>query len=350
MKKSRTSLVFFMVAFYIFASYLWWAFLLIQKNDLLLEQTLLNYQLEYNIANDLPKGDKSYLTTADYGEMIKKHESQKWMVFGEGFVFLFLILAGTMQLYRSFSREMALARQQNNFLLSITHELKSPLASIRLSIQTLLMRLNLEDKFQRLLNNSLDDTDRLAALVDNILFAAKMENSTYSFSLESVNLSDLVEKQAARIQQLAKDTHNISTDIQPNVMVKADKIAMSSAIINLLENAVKYSPESTTIAVKLNTKGKQSLLQIADQGPGVQEGEKLNIFDKFYRVGNEETRSAKGTGLGLFIVKSVSEGHLGKVYVSDNEPVGSIFTILLPLDISVVQPQNQQFETESTVS
>lgn len=332
MSRSRTTetYLFVVLVVYIFSSFIWWSYLLIDRNRCLFEERKATRIIQYNLENDLPSGSTTYLTTDEFASRKAKYERQRIFILVEGGLFLVLLFFGTWRLRATYRQEVALANQQNNFLLSITHELRSPLASIKLSIQTLLKRAGLEGKYQQLIQNSLDDTARLEELVDNILFAAKMENSSYSFDNSEVDLTELLRNIAERARASQRGELNITTDLEPGIILNADRMALSSAFRNLVENAIKYSPHEKSITIKMYRKPEYVCTEIMDVGMGIPEKEKSKVFDKFYRVGSEETRSTKGTGLGLFIVKSVVENHKGRLNIKDNHPRGTVFQVALP--------------------
>lgn len=323
-------MLFYVVVFYIFVSYLWWSFLLTEKNTMAFETLAQKEQLLFNIQNEFPLDDMAYYSTVHYQELDAKFNRQRWMIRGEGIVFMLLLALGAWQLMRTFSKEIALARQQNNFLLSITHELKSPMASIKLSLQTITRRGGLEEKFNKLATNAVSDVDRLETLVDNILLAAKIEARSYPYSFEEVDLSVFVKELVDKAQGYYGDTWRFETRIRPSIWMKMDPVSFASAIWNLLENAVKYSGDSRHIIVSLSISEGMAQISVADNGVGILDAEKQKVFDKFYRIGNELTRTAKGTGLGLFIVKRVANNHKGDVTVENNTPKGSIFIIKVP--------------------
>ncbi|WP_432709483.1 sensor histidine kinase [Pedobacter sp.] len=260
--------------------------------------------------------------------VIKLQPSRMAMIMGEGSVFLFLLCIGAYFLHRSIKKEDRLHEQQTNFLLSVTHELKSPLAAIKLSLQTIVKRDLDRARQQSLLSNSLKDIERLDDLVENMLLATKIENRSYSFPKEEFDFSELVQKVSDRLQIHTCDCdQNITTNIQPGVKLSGDPFALSSVLTNLLENAVKYSGPCAKVSVELSKVNGHAFLKVADNGPGIPDEEKMLIFDKFYRVGDERVRKAKGTGLGLFIVKEVLQNHDADISVKDNVPQGTIFEV-----------------------
>lgn len=250
------------------------------------------------------------------------------MVMGEGSVFIFLLCVGAYFIHASIKKEDKLHERQQNFLLSVTHELKSPLAAIKLSLQTIVKR-DLEKQMQiSLLNNSLKDIERLDDLVENMLLATKIESRTYSFPKEEFDFSELVTKITDRLQvHSCGNEQLINANIQPGIMIVGDRFALSSVVTNLVENAVKYSGPCAEVAVQLCQNDGKPILTVSDKGLGIPDEEKMLIFDKFYRVGDENVRKSKGTGLGLFIVKEVLQNHDADISVKDNVPQGAIFEV-----------------------
>lgn len=260
--------------------------------------------------------------------VVKLQPSRMAMVMGEGSVFLFLLGVGAYFLHKSIKKEDKLREQQQNFLLSVTHELKSPLAAIKLSIQTIIKRDLDKARQTSLLNNSLKDIERLDDLVENMLLATKIENRSYSFPKEEFDFSEMVNKITDRLQIHSCGCEQvINPKIQPGIKVIGDPFTLSSVVTNLVENAVKYSGPCAEVSVELKNKDGHPFLTVSDKGPGIPDGEKMLIFDKFYRVGDENVRKSKGTGLGLFIVKEVLQKHDADISVRDNVPQGAIFEI-----------------------
>lgn len=252
------------------------------------------------------------------------------MIFGELAVFIAVFSVGAYFLHKSINSERRLHLQQKNFLLSVTHELKSPLASIKLYLQTIQKRdLNREQQIN-FIGKSLVDIERLNDMVENMLIASRIDNSSYSFPKEKFDLSELLQTIVNRLQINKCDCNQqtISAGIESGIEITGDKFALSSMVNNLIENAIKYSGPCEVVDVKLERKEQSVHLMVADHGIGIADVEKPRIFDKFYRVGNEETRNTKGTGLGLFIVKHVLDKHQAVIKVRDNKPSGSIFEVV----------------------
>lgn len=259
----------------------------------------------------------------------KKISNKRWMVIGEGSVFLSLLLWGTLVMIRAYRKEMYLARQQKNFLLSITHEFKSPLAAIKLYLQTILRHDLEKEKTKSFINSAINDTERLNNLVENALLANLIDHKGYSFNKEDVNFSALIRLMTQKFQQMPGHS-NLTVQIEDGLHIYADKNAMTLLINNLLENAWKYSKNEKNIFVHGSSKDQWVVMEIRDQGIGIPDNEKRKIFNKFYRIGNEETRSTKGTGLGLFICKYIVDQHNAKIQIIDNVPNGTIVKVELP--------------------
>ncbi len=248
---------------------------------------------------------------------------------GEGATFLIVILIGAVVVYTSFSRRIRLSRQQNNFMLSVTHELKSPIAAIKLNLQTLEKHQLNEDKKKQLLDRSIKESNRLNDLCNNMLLASQMEGGMYKMAREPFDLSELIED--AVEDYAIRYPRRFGQDITGGCKIAGDKVMLHMAINNLLENAIKYTPGDKPISVTLDIKNNNAILCVKDQGTGIPDNEKKKIFNKFYRVGNEESRKSKGTGLGLYLTNKIVLQHKGRITVRNNTPTGSVFEICLPV-------------------
>jgi signal transduction histidine kinase len=262
--------------------------------------------------------------------LAKLMPSSLGMICGEGSIFIVVFLVGAFWLHRSIKRERKLAEQKKNFLLSVTHELKSPLASIKILLETIQKRDLSKQQTIDFIGKALTDVERLDDMVENMLLASKIENRSYTFPKDKFNLSVLVDNVVNRLQLTKCDSNQqvIDAEIEPKVQITGDKFALTSVVTNLIENAIKYSGPCEIVNVKLFSKDGKVTFQVADHGIGIADTEKTRIFDRFYRVGSEETRNTKGTGLGLYIVKEVLDKHQASIKVKDNRPVGSIFEVV----------------------
>ena len=248
------------------------------------------------------------------------------MIVGEGSVFLLILTGGILMIRRAFKREMEVNEHQQNFLMSITHELKSPIASIKLFIQTLKSRDLDEAKRDEIYDQSLKEINRLNNLVGNLLLTQSIENKNYFLDKKVIAINDLIEEVVDNLKASALKQHSVQLDLLP-FELNADKEAIQSVINNILENAAKYSPANTTINVQIRQSDSTTILSFKDEGQGISDDDKLRVFDKFKRIENEMTRRSKGTGLGLFIVKFIVDEHGGQIILKDNQPKGLNFEI-----------------------
>ena len=259
----------------------------------------------------------------------QKLKSRTMQYVGEGATFLIVILIGAAVVYGSFARRMMVSKQQNNFMLAVTHELKSPVAAIKLNLQTLEKHQLNEEKRKLLIDRCISESNRLNDLCNNMLFTSQIEGRQYKPAMETFSLSVLAEDMVADIAM--RYSRRFQEEIDAGCKVVGDAPMLRIAISNLLENAIKYTPASQPITITLTHKPPMVELSIADEGPGIPDSEKKKIFDKFYRIGNEDTRQTKGTGLGLYLTSKIVQQHKGRISVTDNTPSGSIFHIQLPL-------------------
>lgn len=255
-------------------------------------------------------------------------EQKKWMLFGEGSVFILILLLGVLFILRAFKFERELSRQQENFVLSITHELKTPISSVKLYLQTLQKReLDLE-KRNEIYDRSLTEINRLDGLVSNLLLTRSIENATFFMNKQPVELSNFIQSKIELLRKSILKDLTIQLNLD-EIVLNIDTIGFESILINLLENAAKYSPKNSTIHIQLSDNNNHVLLLIKDEGIGIEKSKREKVFSKFYREENEMTRKSKGTGLGLYITKYLVEQHNGQIQLEDNLPQGLIVSIQL---------------------
>lgn len=257
--------------------------------------------------------------------LLKKDEQNRIWIYQSLLLFL-LVGSGIFGVYYSVRSINKLNKQQNNFLLSVTHEFKTPITAIRLMLQTIL-RPNLPDnKKSELIEKAVNNTYRLEELSENMLTAMQIENDKYQYADEVFDFSELVE----RVVQNYAIKGEIKALLEKDIQVEGDAFILRITISNLVENAFKYS-DFQPISVSLSKPKKNMLtLKICDQGVGISPKHYKHIFKKFYRIQDEEIRTTKGTGLGLFIVKQAVKEHGGTINISQNQPQGTCFTIQLP--------------------
>lgn len=249
----------------------------------------------------------------------------------EGLIMVMILLWGINRIYSTFKKSIELQRQQSNFLLSVTHELKTPIASIKLYLDTLKRRKLNEEQTATILNNSYGDIVRLQNLAENLLLSAQLEGKKYTLDKSYINLSELLTQLVQKFTGPRALENNVFTDIEPDVYGNFDKNALEMIFYNLLNNAVKYADNIPEITVKLKKDKDFVEISFADKGIGISDEDKKLIFQKFYRIGNENIRKTKGTGLGLYIVHNLVQLHNGEINVQNNVPRGCVFIIKLPL-------------------
>lgn len=266
---------------------------------------------------------------ADYrkalSEIKERENSRKRQYLGEGATFLAIILIGAGVVYSSIRSNHLLSRQQSNFILSVTHELKSPIAAVKLNLQTMARRKLDEETQGQLIDRSIQEANRLDDLCNNLLLASQIESRHFRPAEERINLTDIAAECLQAYEYRGKN--RFVAQMEEDCLVHGDRLLWKLAINNLLENAVKYSPQATTVTLSLNKQDDDIVLSVADEGCGISDAEKGKIFKKFYRVGNENSRKTKGTGLGLYLTSKIIQQYKGAILVRDNEPAGTVFEI-----------------------
>ncbi|HTO15103.1 MAG TPA: HAMP domain-containing sensor histidine kinase [Edaphocola sp.] len=306
---------------YVIAALLFWGSSLNRQNKI-----IHNYELK-NLRDSLDSVSQpmEYQLAFDQIQYKKSRVNNQYL--GEGATFLFVILIGATIVYSSIRRTQLLSKQQHNFMLSITHELKSPIAAIKLNLETMERRKLSEDQKSLLMKRSLKETNRLNDLSNNLLWASQLENLKFAPAQDRINFSALVKETAEHY--IERNTHSFLLNIEKETFISGDKILWKMLASNLIENACKYSEPDSLISVCVNEEEDQVIFKVADQGTGISDEEKQKIFKKFYRVGSEESRKTKGTGLGLFIIAQIVERHKASITVSDNQPKGSVFEVII---------------------
>ena len=296
--KKQTAIFFYVLGAYVVLQFAWWGYHLIELTNEI----------------DRQKGIVS---------------NRFIMIIGEGLVFFLLLILGLWKIRSSIKKELIFSQRQNNFLLSVTHELKTPLAANKLYLQTLVKRELDASKRNELLGKAIIENQRLEAMIDNILNASRLENQVMELHKEWFSLSDLLQGVADRFNKSLQNTI-VQTDLLVDCKIEADFFMIEAIINNLVENALKYAGNQKIIVLYLQKLDNQRIVfGVKDEGPGIPLEFQSEIFKKFVRSGNEETRSQKGTGLGLFIAAEFIRIHGGKIRYKNNQPSGSNFEITL---------------------
>jgi len=249
-----------------------------------------------------------------------------------GSLMLLLLTGGLVLIFILLLREVRLNERQSNFVSAVTHELKTPVASLRLYLDTLELRPLPEAQRAEFYDTMRQDLDRLNATINNVLQAA-MYTDRAVMDPQPIDLARLARHSielTARRHQLANGS--IRYDGPEMLLLRGDATGLETAVLNLLDNAVKYSKDLVDVRVRLDVLDDGSAqLQVQDQGIGMSRAHMAFVFNRFYRIGAEVRRSRPGTGLGLFIVRSVVQGHRGTVTADSPGPErGSTFTLKLP--------------------
>jgi signal transduction histidine kinase len=357
-------LIFILLSFYIISAFSWWTYAHCRSAKLIYELEKDNLETicykasidvelakqqelfddsvsmkKYFILN-FPKHELVFLPNGDpvsnfmirplessYLSLKATYNRKLWMYILEGIAIMAIIFWGLYRIYSTFKKDLALKRNQTNFLLSVTHELKTPLTAIKLYLETLQKRKLEQSQIETIIQNSLAENERLNLLVENLLLSARLDSTQFHLNLEKVNLSVLVEKSALFFAAPRSLKERIELTIQEDIFVLADASAVDTILTNLLSNAVKYAPEATPIQVVLKKNDNHIDLSVIDKGPGINESAKKELFNKFYRIGDENTRKTNGTGLGLYIVKNLAIKLGASVVVENGIDGGSVFKI-----------------------
>lgn len=293
----RTALIFYVLSIYVVIQFVWWGVQLVHLNGQIYTES----------------------------EEVSKRFT---MILGEGAVFLLLLVIGIWQIHRSIRKELNLSKRQKNFLLSVTHELKTPLAANKLYIQTVTKRNLSKEQSDELLQKAIEENTRLEQMIDNILNASRLENGALEPILEDFDALLLFQQMQTRFTTISGNA-SLVLEIEEGLQMRADRIMIESIVGNLVENALKYAGREQPITIYARQKDGRVQFGVKDFGAGIPKEQKAEIFKKFFRIQSEDTRSQKGTGLGLFIVSQLVSLQNGEVHCLDNKPQGADFQITL---------------------
>jgi signal transduction histidine kinase len=316
-KIQRIFIIYWVLLAYIIAALVFWFI------------TLNNQNREMSELRKLPFSDSvAYSAELEKIEDGRKRKIKQYA--GEGSTFLLVIMTGAIFVYRAVRRQLKISQEQHNFMMAVTHELKTPIAVVKLNLETIQKRNLDKEQHQRLMQNTLHETNRLNALCNNMLLSSQIEAGGYSTVNEEINFGQLVtsciEDFGMRYPQRV-----ISSKLEEDIYVQGDPFLLQISVNNLLENAIKYSPKETDINVRLSKDLSLARLEVEDHGPGIEDEFKNKVFEKFYRLGNEATKRAKGTGLGLYLTKKIIKNLGGNIFIENNKLGGSTFTVQLKL-------------------
>lgn len=253
-----------------------------------------------------------------------------WVILVEGLLLLVAILVGVYVIFLFWSRQSALLREQKLFISQVTHELKSPLASLQLHLETIRRHQPPPERMAAFLETMMGDAARLNGLIDNLLSASRVEQKNWALHLQPTDLSAFVERYFRPRQFTLPRAGKLTLEIDSGLHAMIDRDAMETVFRNLLENAILYSDGPPDITVRLHGKVGNCLFEIADQGRGIEVAHQRKIFNMFYRV-RRRNENIRGSGLGLFIVRANILQHGGQISVeSTGTGKGTTFRITLP--------------------
>jgi len=244
-----------------------------------------------------------------------------------------ILLMGVGYAYSNIRREIKLAQNKSDFVSNVSHELRTPLAVISMFAETLeLGRVQTEEKkveYYRIISK---ETQRLTGIVNRILNFSSRDANKKPMRIENLDLNSVVEEILETYSfHLENNNYSYTFDAGDIPVIEADKEAISEVIINLLDNAMKYSNSKRRIIMQTNMKGKYASFSIKDSGVGISKQDQKHIFDKFYRVSTGDLANKKGTGLGLSLSKQIMDEHKGKIEVNSEPGKGSTFTLTFPI-------------------
>jgi signal transduction histidine kinase len=316
----RTTFIYWMLLFYIIAALAWWFITLEKQNKQISRLQYKSINIDKDSLSITPLANKMFTIDKE-----TKRNTGKYI--SEGITFLLLILIGAVFVYRSVRRQFKLQQQQQNFMMAITHELKTPISVAKLNLETLQKYKLDPEKQKKLIRTTLDETARLNFLTNNILTTSQLEAGGTNSSKEELDLSSLLKDCLQDFRNRFPD-RKIDEEVEADADVKGDALLLQMLINNLLENAIKYSPKESPVTAVLKKHKSGIELQVKDEGLGIADDEKKKVFTKFYRIGNEATRKTQGTGLGLYLCRKIVQSHNGDISVTNNEPHGSNFVVI----------------------
>jgi K+-sensing histidine kinase KdpD len=249
------------------------------------------------------------------------------MIIGEGFVFCILLFLGFRFIHKTIKTDMQWAKTENTFLLSVTHELKTPLASIRLMLDTLLKRKTDMETQERMIKNAQNALNKLHQQIENILLTTRTNGVGINLWNSTIHLINIAETEMRKYSQWYPD-HKWILETKGELSFAFDPELMSAILSNLMDNAAKYSPTGSAITLHL-IQNDNIVIQVKDEGIGFKDQERDQVLKAFYRGVNTHSQQP-GTGLGLYLVQNIIKIYNGSISIDRNEPKGSVIEIRLP--------------------
>ena len=311
------TVVYWFLLCYLIAALAWWFIELWQQNE-----EMYHFRLAL-----LDRQDPAYESRLD---AIRDQRQRNYTQYiGEGSIFLVLTLVGAVFVYRATRQQIRLNAQQQNFMMAVTHELKTPISILKLNLEMQRKHRLDEDKQRRIIDSNLQETNRLNDLCNNILLSSQLDAGGFRLNREETDLTALLRETVSDFQQRFRK-RTIEWSAEEGIHAQTDPLLLRLALNNIIENALKYSTTEDPVRITLAATGSACEIRIYDQGEGIADAEKEKVFGRFYRIGTEQTRKTKGTGLGLYLTRKIIRDHGGSIHVEDNQPQGSTFVIILP--------------------
>lgn len=296
------------------------------------ENTVAEYQQSQHLWL-LPKYSLGVTLRGPTIENLVRERTYNNMILIAGLAVLMLIV--TIYGYRNIKREVELAQIKSDFVSNVSHELRTPLALISMFAETLVMgRVKSEEKQTEYYNIIHQETDRLSKIVNKILSFSKIESGKWKYHFLTADLNSIIEKIHCNYKfHLQNNGFEFVIETSKDALeATLDPEAVSEAVINLIDNAAKYSSENKKIIVRTGKTDNNIFVEVEDNGVGISREDQQKIFDKFYRTTSGNVHNTKGTGLGLTLVKHIVEAHKGKIELTSQIGKGSIFRLLFPID------------------
>jgi signal transduction histidine kinase len=246
-----------------------------------------------------------------------------------------LTFFGAYLLLRDVRRDLKLAEMRSQFVSSVSHELKTPLTSIRMFAETLRLQRSKDPAArEEYLDTIVKESERLSRLLNNVLDFSKIEQGKKVYRPAPASLAEIIQETTRAMEYpLKQQGFSLSIECEENLPdVDVDRDGLEQALMNLLSNAMKYSGNSREIGLKLQKKEPWAVIHVIDKGVGIDQSEQKRIFDKFYRVASPENDRLPGTGLGLALVLHFIKAHRGRIEVESSSGRGSTFSLYLPLE------------------
>lgn len=299
---------------YLIIAIIWWGLLLYRE-------TTISYNLKLSLAEEV-----------EFADINEAYSKDKMKIFGEGLFLGFSVLAGIYIIYRSANREILHMKQQGDFLLSVSHELKSPIAAMKLALQTLVRPDLPPETSIKITHSAIKDADRLEQLVQNILLSASLNEKKLELFLESTDISEMMAKMVHEFESKSKAKTIIFRSDCEGIKCQIDRSMIQQATINILQNAMKYAEPETPIYFLVKANKNMVEIEIKNIGPLIKPEDKNKVFERFYRGNQSAIRTKEGAGIGLYISKEIISAHHGNIRINSNEKERSTsFIIEIPI-------------------